>query len=393
MKTSFLNAATVAFLLFLAIVSLGTSLAVIPLYVNDVLQFSPTVVGIVVATESIATLLSRAYAGRFSDSNGPKAAMLRGQSLVLLAGIMFFATYILDSNSNILALLLILASRVIMGIGESLIFTSSGTWTIGLVGREHAGKILSWVGIAMFVGLALGNYAGGKLFYHYSLLLPSLIMWLLPLVAVMIALTIPKVEVHDDVAPIKLSYAIQRIWKAGAGFALANMGYAAITSFLLLFCAQQGWTSQGPLTLALFGIGYVVARVILGGYTDAMGIKSTVASLVIEAIGLILIALATTPTMAMLGSFLTGFGLSMVYPLLALPAIKSLPEKNIGMAISTYESCFDVGILLSGFIGGMLVSTFGFATLFMFTGICSLVAVVCSQAAYKQLAQDQANSY
>ncbi|THA16597.1 MFS transporter, partial [Rodentibacter pneumotropicus] len=211
---------------------------------------------------------------------------------------------------------------------------------------------------------------------------------LLPLLAIAIAVFIPKVAVHNDVASIKLSYAIKRVWKAGIGFALANTGYAAITSFLLLYFSSNGWDSQGPLALSLFGIGYVLSRVVLGKHADNMGIKATTISLLIESIGLILISLSFTPLISMIGSFLTGFGLSMVYPLLALPAIKSLPEKNIGMAISTYESCFDIGILLSGILGGILVSSLGYNILFIFTAICCLMSIFFSKLAYKQLTEN-----
>lgn len=387
MNKPFSYASTVAFLLFLAIISLGISLAIIPLYVNKILQLSPLFVGIVIATESISTLFARAFAGRFSDLNGPKLAMLNGQFGVLLAGLLFLVITLIDINQYALFLIL-LVSRIIMGIGSSLIFTSSGTWPIGLVGREHAGKIISWVGIAMFIGLALGNYIGGVLFYKLTLFYPALIMCFLPLLAIVIAVFIPKVAVHNDISPIKLSYAIKRVWKAGMGFALANTGYAAITSFLLLHFSNNEWDSQGPLALSLFGIGYVLSRIILGKHADNMGIKATTISLFIESIGLILISLSLTPLMSMVGSFLTGFGLSMVYPLLALPAIKSLPEKNIGMAISTYESCFDIGILLSGIFGGILVSALGYNILFIFTAICCIMAMLFAKLAYKQLAEE-----
>lgn len=389
MKTTktFYYASTIAFLLFLAIVSLGISLAITPLYVNKTLQFSPLFVGIAVAIESISTLCSRAFAGRFSDLHGPKSAMLNGQIKILLAGLIFVIIAIIDIN-RYLSLLLLLISRIIMGIGASLIFTSSGTWPIGLVGREHAGKIMSWVGIAMFIGLALGNYLGGILFYNFSLFYPTLIMCLLPLLATLITIYIPKVAVHNDLSPIKLSYAIKRVWKAGTGFALANTGYAAITSFLLLYFASKGWDSDGPIALSLFGIGYVLSRMVLGKYADNMGIKTTIISLLIEAFGLLLISLSLTPVISMIGSFLTGFGLSMVYPLLALPAIKSLPDKNIGMAISTYESCFDIGILLSGIFGGFLASNLGYNAVFIFTVFCCFLSILFSKFAYKQLVKD-----
>ncbi|MWM26883.1 MFS transporter, partial [Escherichia coli] len=76
---------------------------------------------------------------------------------------------------------------------------------------------------------------------------------------------------------------------------------------------------------------------------------------------------------------------SMVYPLLALPAIKSMPDENIGLALSTYESCFDIGILMSGLIGGSIVSLFGYPAIFIFAFCCCLLALYAAVLAYRHL--------
>nr|WP_254867176.1 MFS transporter [Salmonella enterica] len=132
----------------------------------------------------------------------------------------------------------------------------------------------------------------------------------------------------------------------------------------------------------------------LGWKADSSGLGMTIFSLCVEATGLLLISMAFTPWMAMLGSFLTGFGLSMVYPLLALPAIKSMPDENIGLALSTYESCFDIGILISGLAGGVIVSIFGYPAIFIFAFFCCLLALYSAILAYRQLdsAQSQTHS-
>lgn len=382
-KNNVIAATCIASILFLAIISLGLSLAILPLYVNKFLGYSAFFVGLVVATESVSTLLSRAYAGRFSDNYGPRKGMILGLFLTMISsGLCYFIFIFLESN--ITAFVIILFSRVLMGIGESLIFTCSGTWPIGLVGREHAGKIMSWVGIAMFLGLAIGNYFGTWSYYNVGIDLSALIMTILPAFGFIIVMIVKPVAVHPDKNNASLMFAVKRVWKAGSGFSLANIGYASITTFLVLYFIQNGWTDKAAFALSLFGIGYVVARLTLGWKADDFGLKMTLFSLGVEAVGLLMICLSTTPYETMIGSFLTGFGLSMVYPLLALPAIKSMPDKNIGLALSTYESCFDIGILISGFIGGMIVSWLGYPAVFLFSFACCLVAMYSAILAYRQ---------
>ncbi|KNC87942.1 MFS transporter [Trabulsiella odontotermitis] len=383
-QNNLIAASLVASILFLAIISLGLSLAILPLYINKIADYSPFYVGLAIAAESVATLLSRAFAGRFSDNHGPRKGMTLGLSLTVSAGLMCWLTFTLLPPSYA-AYSVILLSRVLMGIGESLIFTCSGTWPIGLVGKAHAGKIMSWVGIAMFLGLAIGNFCGTWSYAHSGLNVAALIMTILPLMGFIVVMLVKPVSVSPLKNHVSLAYAVKRVWKAGSGFSLANIGYASITGFLVLYFMQRNWGEQAAVAISLFGVGYVLSRLTLGWKADSSGLKMTLFSLCVEALGLLLISLAFTPWVAMLGSFLTGFGLSMVYPLLALPAIKSMPDENLGLALSTYESCFDIGILISGLIGGIIVSTFGYPAIFIFAFFCCLLALYSSVLAYRQL--------
>ncbi|HEX4503474.1 MAG TPA: MFS transporter [Scandinavium sp.] len=383
-QNNLIAATLVAGILFLAIISLGLSLAILPLYINKIAGYSAFFVGLVIATESVATLVSRAFAGRYSDNQGPRKGMTLGLSLTVSAGLLCWLTFTFIAPSHT-AYGVILFSRVLMGIGESLIFTCSGTWPIGLVGKAHAGKIMSWVGIAMFLGLAIGNFGGTWFYAHSGLNISALIMTILPLLGFIVVMLVKPVSVSPSRSHVTLAYAITRVWKAGSGFSLANIGYASITGFLVLFFMQNDWDKQAAIAISLFGVGYVLSRLTLGWKADSSGLKLTLFSLCIEAVGLLMIGLASSPWMAMLGSFMTGFGLSMVYPLLALPAIKSMPDENIGLALSTYESCFDIGILISGLVGGVIVSIFGYPAIFIFAFLCCLLALYSTVLAYRQL--------
>ena len=389
-------AVIISCLLCIVIFGLGVSLGLLPIYLTHELGFSPLIVSGVVGVESASTLVSRLPAGRFSDRHGPKCGMLWGLGLTSISGAICLLAIILASSTGpVTALLLILISRIVMGIGESLVFTCSGTWPIALIGRENAGKVMSMVGIGMFIGLAAGNGVGGISHQGYlSLTTSALLMSVLPAIGLLIAAILPSVPIIETSASISLREVVTRVWPAGAGFALSNMGYAAIVSFLMVLFWAKGWESLSTLALVMYSIGYVLSRATVGLYTARLGKMTTFLMLGIEAVGLVLIAYAGSwhssvgAFIAIAGSFLTGYGLSMVYPLLGVTAIGCLPASHTGVALSAYEACFDIGILLVGCISGV-ISAWGYSAIFVVAAGCALLAIYCAQRAWYQYQQLQ----
>jgi MFS family permease len=73
--------------IFFAYLTVGMPLAAIPLQVHDVLGFDNLTVGIVVGMQSLATVLTRQFAGTLCDRRGAKFAMLLGAGGCILAGL------------------------------------------------------------------------------------------------------------------------------------------------------------------------------------------------------------------------------------------------------------------------------------------------------------------
>lgn len=77
---------------FLSFLMIGMALPVLPLHVHDVLGFGPFMVGLVAGCQFLAALVSRFWAGRLTDTRGPKHAMILGLTAGALGGACYLAS-------------------------------------------------------------------------------------------------------------------------------------------------------------------------------------------------------------------------------------------------------------------------------------------------------------
>ncbi|AKU94703.1 Transporter, putative [Labilithrix luteola] len=379
-ETDMTRLVPVAIVVFLGLMALGLPLAVIPLQVHRVLGFDTTIVGWVMAVESAVTLLTRRFAGRYSDRHGPKRAMTLGLAGAAASGVLYLAAEIPKAGYG--SLLFIVLGRVFMGYGESLIFTSGGAWPIGLLGMDKVGKALSWIGIAMFGGIAAGTALGTLLYEHIGFGAAGGATIAAPALAYAVARRLPAVRVEGgEPAPFRRIVAI--LWRAGAGFFLAGIGYAGVSSFLVLAFAARGW-GGGGYALATFGGSFVLARIVLGRWTDDVRTSNfLVGTLLTEVVGLGLLSFAHTPWLGFAGAAIAGFGASMVYPLFALPAMRNVPPASVGTAIGTYDACFDLSLMIAAPAFGWLAELVPVQSVFGCAAIAVLASTFFAVSAYR----------
>src|SRR5256886_12705316 len=74
---------------FIAFLVIGIAIPVLPLHVHQGLGQSTFLVGLVVGSQFAAAILSRVWAGRHSDTQGPKRAVIVGLSIAAVAGLLY----------------------------------------------------------------------------------------------------------------------------------------------------------------------------------------------------------------------------------------------------------------------------------------------------------------
>lgn len=137
--------------LFLSYLAVAMSLPAVSIHVVQSLDLGNFQGGLAVGITFLSTILTRAYAGRLADRLGGKACMRHGLVLYAAAGLIC----LLAGNYPLL-----IAGRLVLGLGESLAMVGMINWAIGLMGPARSGRVIALVGIGMYGAFAAGGPLG-----------------------------------------------------------------------------------------------------------------------------------------------------------------------------------------------------------------------------------------
>lgn len=365
---------------FLAYLVIGMQLAVLPPFVHDDLGFGAVLAGLVISTQYVATLLSRGFAGRTSDTAGPKRAALIGLVACAFSGLLLIAAALLR-ESRVASVGVMLVARLALGMGESCVATGCIMWGIGRVGSEHTAKVISWNGIATYGALAVGAPLGVVLTHAAGFASIGVAAVALMVLALLLAWRRPAVRVEGG-ERMPMHHVFGRVAPYGMGLALGSVGFGVIATFITLYYANEGWAGAAP-TLSVFGVCFVGVRLVLG-WTIAYfgGYRTAMVSLLVECAGLIVLATANHPGVAMLGAALSGIGFSLIFPALGVVAVERVSGSNRGAALAAYSVFIDVALGVTGPLGGWIASGGRYGPMFVVAAMMSLAAVVLTGSLY-----------
>ncbi|MEE5101518.1 MFS transporter [Pseudomonas alliivorans] len=359
---------------FIAFLCIGLPIAVLPGYVHDQLGFSPLIAGLAIASQYLATLLSRPYAGRATDTLGSKRAIVFGLWGIGLSGAMTLLATLLEEFPTASLSILILA-RLFLGVSQGLIGVGTISWCIGKVGSEHTAKSISWNGIASYGAIAIGAPLGVVVIDAVGfnslgialMVMAGLALWLIrnkPSVPIIPGERLPYWSVFGRIAPY------------GLGLTLSSIGYGTLTTFITLFYLSRGWEGAA-YCLSMFGVCFILARLLFIGAINRLGgFNAAILCMAVETCGLVLLWLSPSSGFALAGAGLTGIGLSLVYPALGVEAIKSVPTPSRGAGLSAYAVFFDLALAIAGPVMGAIALGQGYDWIFFYASLLSVSALL-----------------
>lgn len=350
---------------FCGLVAVGSVLPVLPRYIHGPLDSGDLAVGVVIGAYAITGLLLRPVAGRLADTRGRKQTVLVGAVLVALSGLLYLPS---------LGLAGLIFARLLLGAGEGAVYTAGSAWIVDLAPEERRGQVLGLYGLAVWGGLGVGPLVGELLLDVGSYTTVWIFAAVLPMLGALFALAardpfVPRrhAEPHPLIAPEAVG--------PGFAIALASMGYAAIATFIVLHLEARG-IGHGATVFAAFAAMLVLTRLVFGHLPDRVGAAPVaIVATLGEAVGLLLIAVAETLPVALLGGLAMGAAFSLLNPALMLIALGRVSQQARGAAMGTYTAFFDAGVGLGAPLAGLVAALAGYEAAFLFA------ATVCVAAA------------
>jgi MFS family permease len=361
---------------FVGFLTIG--LPVLPLHLHYTLGMSPVVVGIAVGAQFAAALLSRAWAGGLADARGPKRAMVMGLAIAAMSGTAYLASLAFTATpATSLGVLLI--GRVLLGCGESLIITGALSWGISLVGPQNAGKVMAWVGIAMYAAYSAGAPLGTLIYGSHGFAGIAIGTILIPLLALAVVAPARPVAV-SSARRLPFYKVLGTVWVPGLGLLLCSVGLGVITTFVALLFAAKNWGSAS-LAFTAFGIAFIGARLLFAHLPDKIGgARVALVCVLIEAAGQLLIWQADHVLMAYAGAALTGFGFSLAFPGFGVEAVRRSPPQSRGAAMGAFVAFLDISLGITGPAAGAIASAGSVSTVYLAgaaaVALAAVVAVV-----------------
>ncbi len=350
----------------LSLLSVGSTLPILPRYVQGPIGAGDVAVGVVTGAFAITGLACRPLAGSFADSRGRKPVVVFGATLMALASALYFVPAGVPG---------LIVARLLLGAGEGMVYTAGAAWVVDIAPVERRGRIIGLYGLAIWGGLAFGPPIGELLLRASSYDVVWAFAVVSPLLGAAIATRIPQPR-----QPAAARQGGRRLFAPesiapGAALALATLGYAALAAFVVLHLDERG-IGHGAEVFTVFAFTVVATRVLAGGLPDRLGATRCAAgAAAVEALGLIAIALAQSPGVAIAGAVAMGAAFSTIFPSLALLVINRVSDHRRGVAMGTFTAFFDVGVGLGAPIAGAAAAIGGYELSFLVASGGALAAM------------------
>ncbi len=328
---------------FLGLIAVGSVLPVLPRYVRGPLDSTDLAVGIVIGSYAVTGLLLRPVAGRLADTRGRRPTVLIGAVLVSLSGLLYLPH---------LGIAGLIGARLVLGAGEGALYTAGSAWIVDLAPLERRGRILGLYGLAVWGGLSVGPLLGEVLLNSSGYTTVWICAAVLPLLGAAIAFRVPdpfQPLTHAEPHPLIAPEAV----RPGLAIALASVGYATLAAFIVLLLDARG-IGHGATVFAAFAAMIVLARLLAGHLPDRYGpAPVAIGAVLVEAGGLVLIAVSHSLVLALVGGMAMGAGFSLLNPSLMLIAVGRVSEAARGATMGTYTAFFDAGVGVGAPLAGL----------------------------------------
>lgn len=368
------------FLANLSMVSSFSSFFLFPLYITD-FGGDDRDIGIIMGAFAMASAISRPWVAEMIDRIGRKRSYTIGT--IIMTTLPLLHLFLIGPIKETYAVLL--AVRIIHGIGLAICFTAVFTFIIDLIPVARLNEGIGIFGTSGLVGLAIGPLVTEPILKGFGY--PAFFATAALFSALALLLHLP---VHDpyqeqrqqqtgspQVSPSFFALLKTRKQLVCGGLALIfGIGLAASSNFIAPF-AEARSLSYISLYYLAYSAAAISVRVVGGKLGDRIGEKQIVPwGLVLGALALLLTPLISNNPMLLCVGFIFGTGHGLLFPSLNAMAIRDEPYAVRGKVTGIFTGGIDTGSFLGAMILGVIAHSAGYTILFLCAGMTLLSGLV-----------------
>lgn len=327
-------------------------------------------IGLVVGILSVSAILPRPSLGRAMDRGALLPILFVGAALMLTSPLYALA-----------ALPVLLAVRLIQGVGSATFITGGPVLVADLTPAARRGEAIGLFNVASTVAIAIGPPTGVFLGTHISYTLTFGLSAACALVCIALLLplrrTTQRVPTLD--ATVRGPLLEWRVLPAAVPMFVVSLGIGAVFAFIVPLQAGRGLAGAG-FYYTLDAIGFLTLRAIGGRWSDRYG-RWRVIVPALAGMGIALTILDAFPNYLafVISGVIWGGSIAFTLPELNTLAVDLVPTERRGAASATITGFSELGIGGAGIVFGPVADRLSLPFVFaLCAGLFFLIATLCA---------------
>ncbi|HOE17226.1 MAG TPA: MFS transporter [Syntrophorhabdaceae bacterium] len=341
-------------------------LPTLPLYLLETLRFSPSNVGLIIASFPASVILVRLVAGYLADNYNRYVI-----STISLAAIT--VTYgIYPLASTFLGMFLV---RFFHGAMFGISTTSNVTIAVDTVPPSQMGQGVGIYALTIPAGMTLGPVFGLEILKAHGpkgMFFAILAISVLSVLGILLAKT-PSGNItkrrfsfpdlfHKKAIPISLC------------MFFIMFAYGAIIVFVSIYAKQKGFSNIGAF-FVFFAITIIASRLFAGRSFDKGHVSQLIMiGLALAAVGILWLGYAADQTQFLIAGMINGFGFGILMPTCQAAVNSMVKSTERGAANSTYLLSYDMGIGAGSLVIGFLLDKISLEAIYRYSVSLIIIA-------------------
>lgn len=344
-------------------------ISVLPVYLTASFHADKGVVGLVMGSFMVASVLMRPFAGFALDRYGRRTIF----TTALLVNSVFFVGYIVARYVGALA-----AIRIIHGLAWGVITISGSIIAADNIPENKRGEGFGYYGLsttmAMAVGPVIGLFVCASLGYFWM-------FWVIVFISLAGFICASMINYPKLIRSEKVHFRWGNLFEKNSISASVNLmiimsAYGGLLSFVALYGKEIGIESTSWFFL-VFAIGIAISRFGLGQVFDKKGPKNILTGCLVMLIaGFIYLALLKNRFAYYSSGIILGYGVGAVFPTFQAIINNMVTVERRGAGNSTLYTALDLGMGAGMVFTGYLGEHFSISLAFILCALIILAGLV-----------------